>query len=210
MLWWDDLLKNIPAMNSNNYTQEGQVEGQVVNDQVANDQNEGSQKGNQKKGGLGSTQSKLKDTLTVSDGEVSFRGFHYEVGTDYSTYISGKYRQGVIDDELDKINSKEDLKAFLDKQIEEKKEKDKKKKQPKNYSKKSIDQLQVILNDVLQALGEKTNKSPEVLCADAQDAWEKRELERIDKEEEEAREAKARRDARREAILSKSNNQPNQ
>lgn len=201
MLWWDDLLKNSVAMNSNNYTQEGQVEGQVVNDQNVNDQQVNTQKG-----GLGSTQSKLKDALKVSKGEVKFRGFHYKVGTDNSTYISGKYRQGMIDDELDKINSEEDLKAFLDKQIEEKKEKDKKKKQPKDYSKKSIEQLQVMLNDVLQALGEKTGKSPEELCADAQDAWEKRELEKAIKEEEEKEEDLKKTRERKEALQSKQAN----
>lgn len=192
-------------MEENISNKEGQVEGQV-NDQVANALNEGSQKGNQKKGGLGSTQSKLKDTLTVSKGKVTFKGFEHEVGTDYSTYISGKYRQGVIDDELDKINSKEDLKAFLDKQIEEKKEKDKKKEQPKNYSKKSIDQLQVILNDVLQALGEKTNKSPEELCKGAQEAWEKRELEKALKEEKETEEAWQKAKERKEALQAKQAN----
>ncbi len=192
-------------MNSNNYTQEGQVEGQV-NDQVANDQNEGSQKGNQKKGGLGSTQSKHKDALTVSKGTVTFNGFEHEVGTDYSTYISGKYRQGVIDDDLDKINSKEDLKAFLDKQIEEKKEKDKKKEQPKNYSKKSEAQLQVILNDVLSALEEKTGKSPEELCKGAQEAWEKREWEKALKEEKEKEEAWQKAKERKEALQAKQAN----
>ena len=203
MLWWDDLMKNLVAMNSNNYTQEGQVEGQVVNDQNVNDQTVGSKEGNQKKGGLGSTTSKHKDAFKVSGGKVNFKEFEYEVGTDYSTYISGKYRQGVIDGELDNIHSKEDLKAFLDKQIEEKKEKDKKKKQPKDYSKKSIDQLQVMLNDVLQALGEKTGKSPEELCADAQEAWEKRELEKETKKEEELAEELKKTRERKEALQSK-------
>lgn len=192
MLWWDDLMKNLVAMNSNNYTQEGQVEGQVVNDQQVNTQ----------KGGLGSTQSKLKDTLTVSGGVVEFRGFRYKVGTGNSTYISGKYRQGVIDDDLDKINSYDDLKAFLDKQIEEKKEKDKKK--PSKRSKKTKEELEENLTIALNALMElEPDKSPKDLIKRDQALWEQRELERIDKEEEEAREAKARRDARREAILSK-------
>ena len=180
MLWWDDLLKNIQSiMDSNNSIQEGQVEGQVVNDQNVNDQNVGSQEGDQKKGRLGSTQSKHSEDFKVSDGTVSFRGFHYEVGTDKSTYISGKYRQGMIDDDLNKINSEEDLIALLNRLIEEKKEKDKKKKQPKNYSKKSIEQLQVILNDVLSALNEKTGKSPEELCKPAQEAWKQRRREKL-------------------------------
>lgn len=196
MLWWDDLMKNSVAMNSNNYTQEGQVEGQVVNDQNVNTQ----------KGGLGSTQSKHFKDFKVSKGEVSFRDFHYDVGTDNSTYISGKYRQGVIDDELDKINSKEDLKALLNRLIEEKKEKDKKKEQPKNYSKKSEAQLQVILNDVLEALEKKTGKSPQELCKDAQEAWEKREWEKALKEEEEKREEWQKAKERKEALQSKQAN----
>lgn len=189
MLWWDDLLKNIPAMNSNNYTQEGQVEGQV-NDQQVNTQ----------KGGLGS-----KD-FKVSKGEVTFGDFRYEVGKDNSTYISGKYRLGGLEDDLAKVNSEEDLKALLNRLIEEKKERDKEKEQPKNYSKKSIDQLQVILNDVLQALGEKTNKSPEELCKGAQDAWEKRELEKALKEEKETEEAWQKAKERKEALQAKQAN----
>lgn len=190
MLWWDDLLKNIQSLMDNNLsTQEGQVEGQVVNDQQVNTQ----------KGGLGSTQSKLKDTLTVSGGVVEFRGFRYEVGTDYSTYISGKYRQGVIDGELDKINSQEDLEAFLDKLIEEKKEKDKNK--PSKRSKKTKEELEENLTIALNALMElEPDKSPKDLIKRDQALWEKQRLEKLDQVEKDLTEALDRTKAERQAL----------
>lgn len=172
MLWWDDLIPKYNTAMENNSSQEGQVEGQVNDQQVK-----------KQKGGLGS-KSRHKDALKVSDGTVTFKGFSYEVGTDYSTYISGKYRQGVIDDDLDKVNSLDDLKALLDKQIEEKKEKDKKK--PSKYSKVTEEELLVTLADVLKALEEKTGKNPEELCKGAQEAWKQRRREELQKQEEEA------------------------
>lgn len=173
MLWWDDLIPKYNTAMENNSSQEGQVEGQVVNDQQVKKQ----------KGGLGSTKSRHKDALKVSDGTVTFKGFSYKVGTGNSTYISGKYRQGVIDDDLDKINSYDDLKAFLDKQIEEKKEKDKKK--PSKYSKVTEEELLLNLAEVLEALNEKTGKSPQELCKDAQEAWRQRRKEELKKTREE-------------------------
>lgn len=220
MLWWDDLMKNVVAMNSNNYTQEGQVEGQVVNDQNVNDQNVGSQKGNQKNGGF---KGRYKERIRVEDKQLELREnpddkepkFKAYVGEGkfVSQYVRTRINHGHVDEELDNVTSNEDLQKIVDRLKEEKKESDKKKGKTNKYSKKSVDELLLDLADNLEALEEKTGKSPEELYKDAQEVVDKRELERIDKEEEEAREAKARRDARREAILSKakqSNNQPNQ
>ena len=188
MLWWDDLIPKHNTME-NNSSQESHVEGQVNDQQVK-----------KQKGGLGS-KSRHKDALKVSDGTVTFKGFSYEVGTGNSTYISGKYRQGVIDDDLDKINSYDDLKAFLDKQIEEKKERDKKK--PSKYSKVTEEELLLNLAEVLKALEEKTGKSPAELCKGAQEAWKQRELEKAIKEEEELAEALQKARERKEALQAK-------
>ena len=185
-------------MNSNNYTQEGQVEGQVNDQQV-----------NKQKGGF---KGKYKERIKVekkwlelredpNDQKTYFMAYVW-VGDFVSQYIRTSINHGHADDELDNVASDEDLQKIVDRLIEEKKESDKK--STNKFSKKPTEELLVTLADVLEALNEKTGKSPQELCADAQEAFDKRELERIDKEEEEAREAKARRDARREAILSKS------
>ena len=158
MLWWDGLLKNIPAMNSNNYTQEGQVEGQV-NDQVANDQNVGSQKGDQKKGGL--------ESKSDYFGTVTFKGFEHEVGTENSQYISGKLRLGKLDKELAKVNSADDWRALLDRLIAGRRKKNK----GINYSQMNEKELKGVLNNVMRALVGKTNKSVEVICAEMQADW---------------------------------------
>lgn len=198
MLWQDDLMKNVVAMNSNNYTQEGQVEGQVVNDQ-----NVGSQEGNQKKGGFNG---KYKERIKVEDKKLTLKRenpkdepFTAEIPGRNSQYIRACFHHNGYDDEISKVNSDDDLQKLVDKAIAKRRDK----KKPNKYSKKSVDELLLDLADNLEALEEKTGKSPEELCKDTQEVVDKRELERIDKEEEEAREAKARRDARREAILSK-------
>ena len=165
MLWWDDLMKNVVAMNSNNYTQEGQVEGQV-NDQVANDQNVGSQKGDQKKGGLES-KSDYFGEYTVSGGTVTFKGFEHEVGTENSQYISGKLRLGKLDKELAKVNSADDWKALLDRLIAGRRKKNK----GINYSQMTEKELKGVLNNVLRALVGKTNKSVEDICAEMKEDW---------------------------------------
>lgn len=165
MLWWDDLKKNSVAMNSNNYTQEGQVEGQV-NDQVANDQNVGSQKGDQKKGGLES-KSDYFGEYTVSGGTVTFKGFKHKVGTENSQYISGKLRLGKLDKELAKVNSDDDWKALLDRLIAGRRKKNK----GINYSQMTEKELKGVLNNVLRALVGKTNKSVEDICAEMQEEW---------------------------------------
>lgn len=206
MLWWDDLMKNVVAMNSNNYTQEGQVEGQVVNDQ-----NVGSQEGNQKKGGFNG---KYKERIKVEDKKLTLKRenpkdepFTAEIPGRNSQYIRACFHHNGYDDEISKVNSNDDLQKLVDKAVAKRRDK----KKPNKYSKKSVDELLLDLADNLEALEEKTGKSPEELYKDAQEVVDKRELERIDKEEEEAREAKARRDARREAILSKAkqSNYPN-
>ena len=195
MLWWDDLMKNSVAMNSNNYTQEGQV---------VNDQNVGSQEGNQKKGGFNG---KYKERIRVEDKQLELREnpddenpkFKAKVPDGCSQYIRACFHHNGYDDEISKVNSNDDLQKLVDKAVAKRRDK----KKPNKYSKKSVDELLLDLADNLEALEEKTGKSPEELYKDAQEVVDKRELERIDKEEEEAREAKARRDARREAILSK-------
>lgn len=197
MLWWDDLMKNLVAMNSNNSIQEGQVEGQV-NDQVANDQNVGSQKGDQKKGGLESKSRHFGD-YKVSDGIVTFKGFEHEVGTDYSRRINGKLRLGVLDDDLDKVNSYEDLKALLDKEIEEMKESDKNK--PSKRSKKTKEELEENLTIALNALMElEPDKSPKDLIKKDQALWEKQRLEKLDQVEKDLTEALDRTKAERQAL----------
>lgn len=199
MLWWDDLMKNLVAMNSNNYTQEGQVEGQVVNDQ-----NVGSQEGNQKKGGFNG---KYKERIRVEDKQLELREnpddenpkFKAKVPDGCSQYIRACFHHKGYDDEISKVNSDDDLQKLVDKAVAERRDK----KKPNKYSKMTEEELLLNLAYILEALEEKKDKSPEEWCKDAQEVVDKRELERIDKEEEEAREAKARRDARREAILSK-------
>lgn len=206
MLWWDDLMKNLVAMNSNNYTQEGQV----VNDQNVNDQNVGSQKGDQKKGGF---KGRYKERIKVekkwlelredpNDKEPKFKAYVGE-GKFVSQYVRTRINHGHVDEELDNVTSNEDLKKIVAKLLA--KYGDKKK--PNKYSKKSVDELLLDLADNLEALEEKTGKSPEELYKDAQEVVDKRKLEEADKDVEELAEAlekaKARRDARREAILSK-------
>ena len=207
-------------MDNNLSTQEGQVEGQVVNDQNVNDQNVndqnvndqnvGSQKGNQKNGGF---KGRYKERIKVEkkwldlrdnpdDKEPKFKAYVGE-GKFVSQYVRTSINHGHVDEELDNVTSNEDLQKIVERLKEEKKESDKKKGKTNKFSKKSVDELLLDLADNLEALEEKTGKSPEELYKDAQEVVDKRELERIDKEEEEAREAKARRDARREAILSK-------
>lgn len=193
-------------MDNNLSTQEGQVEGQVVNDQNVNDQNVSSQEGDQKKGGF---KGRYKERIRVekkclelrenpNDKEPKFKAYVGE-GKFVSQYVRTSINHGHVDEELDNVTSNEDLKKIVAKLLAEYRDK----KKPNKYSKKSVDELLLDLADNLEALEEKTGKSPEELYKDAQEVVDKRELERIDKEEEEAREAKARRDARREAILSK-------
>lgn len=171
MLWWDDLMKNLVAMNSNNYTQEGQVEGQV-NDQVANDQNEGSQKGDQRKG-----QSKTKHTYTLEGGKLTFRGFTVKVGN--SQRISGRLRFGKLDGELDKVASKEDLQKLVDKIAGN----------GNDYSQMTEEDLRRKLYQDLAALVRKTNKSIEGICEELQAGWKK--LEELRKKRSTAAEALA-------------------
>lgn len=190
-------------MDNNLSTQEGQVEGQVVNDQNVNDQNVGSQKGNQKKGGFNG---KYKERIKVEDKKLTLKRenpkdepFTATIPGRNSQYIRACFHHNGYDDEISKVNSDDDLQKLVDKAVAKRRDK----KKPNKYSKKSVDELLLDLADNLEALEEKTGKSPEELCKDTQEVVDKRELERIDKEEEEAREAKARREARREAILSK-------
>nr|DAQ27516.1 MAG TPA: hypothetical protein [Caudoviricetes sp.] len=202
MLWWDDLLKNIqPLMDNNLSTQEGQVEGQVVNDQ-----NVGSQKGNQEQGGF---KGRYKERIKVEkkwlklrdnpdDKEPKFKAYVGE-GKFVSQYVRTCINHGHVDEELDNVTSNEDLKKIVAKLLAEYGDK----KKPNKYSKMTEEELLLNLAYILEALEEKKDKSLEEWYKDAQEVVDKRELERIDKEEEEAREAKARRDARREAILSK-------
>ena len=157
MLWWDDLLKNIQSLMDNNLsTQEGQVEGQVVNDQNVNDQNVGSQKGNQRKG-----QSKTKHTYTLEGGELTFKGFKVKVGN--SQRISGRLRFGKLDGELNKVTSKEDLQKLVDK-IDG---------NGNDYSQMTEEDLRRMLYKVLVALVGKTTKSVEDICAEIQADWKK-------------------------------------
>lgn len=155
MLWWDDLLKNIQSLMDNNLsTQEGQVEGQVVNDQNVNDQNVGSQKGNQKKG-----QSKTNHTYTLEGGKLTFKDFTVDVGN--SQRVSGRLRFGKLDGELDKVASKEDLQKLVDK-IDG---------NGNDYSQMTEEDLRRTLYQVLVALVGKTNKSIEGVCEEIQKSW---------------------------------------
>lgn len=209
MLWWDDLMKNLVAMNSNNYTQEGQVEGQVVNDQNVNDQNVGSQKGNQKKGGFNG---KYKERIRVENKQLELREnpndkeskFKTEVPDGCSQYIRACFHHNGYDDEISKVNSDDDLKKLVDKAVAERREK---KGKTNKYSKKSVDELLLDLANNLKALEEKTGKSPEELCKDSQEVVDKRELEEADKDVEELAEALEKAKARREALQSKQANQ---
>lgn len=175
-------------MDNNLSSQEGQVEGQVVNDQQVKTQ----------KGGLGSKSRHFGD-YKVSDGTVTFKGFKHEVGTDYSRRINGKLRLGVLDDDLDKVNSNEDLKALLDKEIEEMKESDKNK--PSKRSKKTKEELEENLTIALNALMElEPDKSPKDLIKRDQALWEKQRLEKLDQVEKDLTEALDRTKAERQAL----------
>lgn len=211
MLWWDDLMKNVVAMNSNNYTQEGQVEGQV-NDQVANDQNVGSQEGNQKKGGFNG---KYKERIKVEDKKLTLKRenpkdepFTAEIPGRNSQYIRACFHHNGYDDEISKVNSDDDLQKLVDKAVAKRRDK----KKPNKYSKKSVDELLLDLADNLEALEEKTGKSPEELYKDAQEVVDKREDEKDEKEEEELTEAlqkiKERRAARQESRKGSSTSLP--
>lgn len=138
-------------MDNNLSTQEGQVEGQVVNDQ-----NVGSQEGNQRKG-----QSKTKHTYTLKGGKLTFRGFKVDVGN--STRVSGRLRFGKLDGELDKVASKEDLQKLVDK-IEG---------NGNYYSQMTEEDLRRMLYQGLAALVGKTNKSIEGICEELQAGWKK-------------------------------------
>lgn len=207
MLWWDDLLKNSVAMNSNNYTQEGQVEGQV-NDQVANDQNVGSQKGDQKKGGFNG---KYKERIRVENKQLELREnpndkepkFKAKIPGRNSQYIRACFHHNGYDDEISKVNSDDDLQKLVDKAVAKRRDK----KKPNKYSKKSVDELLLDLADILEALEEKKDKSPEEWCKDAQEVVDKRELEEADKDVEELAEALEKAKARREALQAKQSNQ---
>jgi hypothetical protein len=207
MLWWDDLMKNVVAMNSNNYTQEGQVEGQV-NDQVANDQNVGSQKGDQKKGGFNG---KYKERIRVENKQLELREnpndkepkFKAKIPGRNSQYIRACFHHNGYDDEISKVNSDDDLQKLVDKAVAKRRDK----KKPNKYSKKSVDELLLDLADILEALEEKKDKSPEEWCKDAQEVVDKRELEEADKDVEELAEALEKAKARREALQAKQSNQ---
>jgi len=207
MLWWDDLMKNLVAMNSNNYTQEGQVEGQV-NDQVANDQNVGSQKGDQKKGGFNG---KYKERIRVENKQLELREnpndkepkFKAKIPGRNSQYIRACFHHNGYDDEISKVNSDDDLQKLVDKAVAKRRDK----KKPNKYSKKSVDELLLDLADILEALEEKKDKSPEEWCKDAQEVVDKRELEEADKDVEELAEALEKAKARREALQAKQSNQ---
>lgn len=172
MLWWDDLMKNVVAMNSNNYTQEGQVEGQV-NDQVANDQNVGSQEGN----------SKTERLYTLKGGKLTVGNFKAGVvGDGNSQSISGRLRSGKLDDELKKIASDDDLQKLVDKLIAERKNGD-------DYSQMTEEDLRRMLYRGLAALVGKTNKSIEDVCAEMIKDW--KTLEELKKKRSTAAEALA-------------------
>lgn len=199
-------------MNSNNYTQEGQVEGQV-NDQVANDQNVGSQKGDQKKGGFNG---KYKERIRVENKQLELREnpndkepkFKAKIPGRNSQYIRACFHHNGYDDEISKVNSDDDLQKLVDKAVAKRRDK----KKPNKYSKKSVDELLLDLADNLEALEEKTGKSPEELYKDAQEVVDKREDEKDEKEEEELTEAlqkiKERRAARQESRKGSSTSLP--
>lgn len=206
-------------MDNNLSTQEGQVEGQVVNDQNVNDQNVGSQKGNQKNGGF---KGRYKERIRVEkkwlelrdnpdDKEPKFKAYVGE-GKFVSQYVRTRINHGHVDEELDNVTSNEDLQKIVDRLKEEKKESDKKKGKTNKYSKKSVDELLLDLADNLEALEEKTGKSPEELYKDAQEVVDKREDEKDEKEEEELTEAlqkiKERRAARQESRKGSSTSLP--
>lgn len=207
MLWWDDLMKNLVAMNSNNYTQEGQVEGQV-NDQNVNDQNVGSQKGNQKKGGFNG---KYKERIKVEDKKLTLKRenpkdepFTATIPGRNSQYIRACFHHNGYDDEISKVNSDDDLQKLVDKAVAERREK---KGKTNKYSKKSVDELLLDLADNLEALNKKTGKSPEELCKYTQEVVDKRKLEEADKDVEELAEALEKAKARRDALQAKQSNQ---
>lgn len=207
MLWWDDLMKNLVAMNSNNYTQEGQVEGQV-NDQNVNDQNVGSQKGNQKKGGFNG---KYKERIKVEDKKLTLKRenpedkpFTAKIPGGNSQYIRACFHHNGYDDEISKVNSDDDLQKLVDKAVAERREK---KGKTNKYSKKSVDELLLDLADNLEALNKKTGKSPEELCKYTQEVVDKRKLEEADKDVEELAEALEKAKARRDALQAKQSNQ---
>lgn len=195
-------------MNSNNYTQEGQVEGQVVNDQNVNDQNVGSQKGNQRKGGFNG---KYKERIRVENKQLELREnpndkepkFKAKIPGRNSQYIRACFHHNGYDDEISKVNSDDDLQKLVDKAVAKRRDK----KKPNKYSKKSVDELLLDLADILEALEEKKDKSPEEWCKDAQEVVDKRELEEADKDVEELAEALEKAKARREALQAKQSNQ---
>lgn len=202
-------------MDNNLSTQEGQVEGQVVNDQNVNDQNEGSQKGDQKKGEFKGRYKKrikvekkwLKLRENPNDKEPKFKAYVGE-GKFVSQYVRTCINHGHVDEELDNVTSNEDLKKIVAKLLAEYGDK----KKPNKYSKKSVDELLLDLADNLEALEEKTGKSPEELYKDAQEVVDKREDEKDEKEEEELTEAlqkiKERRAARQESRKGSSTSLP--
>lgn len=165
MLWWDDLMKNSVAMNSNNYTQEGQV---------VNDQNVGSQEGN----------SKTERPYTLKGGKLTVGNFKADVvGEGNSQSISGRLRSGKLDDELKKIASDDDLQKLVDKLIAERK------KGGDDYSQMTEEDLRRMLYRGLAALVGKTNKSIEDVCAEMIKDW--KTLEELKKKRSTAAEALA-------------------
>ena len=197
-------------MDNNLSTQEGQVEGQVVNDQNVNDQNVGSQEGNQKKGGFNG---KYKERIRVenkqlelrenpNDKEPKFKAYVGE-GKFVSQYVRTCFHHNGYDDEISKVNSDDDLQKLVDKAVAKRRDK----KKPNKYSKKSVDELLLDLADILEALEEKKDKSPEEWCKDAQEVVDKRKLEEADKDVEELAEALEKAKARREALQAKQSNQ---
>lgn len=144
-------------MDNNLSTQEGQVEGQVVNDQNVNDQNVGSQEGN----------SKTKRPYTLKGGKLTVGNFKADVvGDGNSQSISGRLRSGKLNNELKKIASNEDLQKLVDKLVAERKN-------GGDYSQMTEEDLRRTLYQVLVALVRKTNKSIEGVCAEIQADWKK-------------------------------------
>lgn len=195
-------------MDNNLSTQEGQVEGQVVNDQNVNDQNVGSQKGNQKKGGFNG---KYKERIKVEDKKLTLKRenpkdepFTATIPGRNSQYIRACFHHNGYDDEISKVNSDDDLQKLVDKAVAERREK---KGKTNKYSKKSVDELLLDLADNLEALNKKTGKSPEELCKYTQEVVDKRKLEEADKDVEELAEALEKAKARRDALQAKQSNQ---
>lgn len=179
----------------NNSSQESHVEGKV-NDQQVKTQKGGFKSRYLKRIKVKNRQLELRED--PNDQKPKFKAYVGE-GRSVPQYIRTSINHGYMDDELDNVTSDEDLKKIVDKLLAERGEE----KSTNKFSKKSVDELLLDLADILEALNEKTGKSPAELCADAQEAWEQREDKKDEKEEEELTEAlqkiKERRAARQES-----------